>query len=191
MIVIGIDPGLSGACAVIDHNGLRAVFDLPVMKIPGVGPKALVQNKIDGRVFCALLLKHCPASEGKPTVVLEAVGTMGGANNAVQTQGSLLRSLGALETVAECLKFPLTYANTQTWKRFYGLVVPKDFTMSDSQRSADAKRRAMAKARALYPACEEISRVKDHNRAEAILLAHWWRQTNVGACAAPSLLEPV
>ncbi len=114
-------------------------------------------------------------------MVIEAVGTMGGANNAVQTQGSLLRSLGALETVAECLKFPLMYAYPQTWKRYYGLVVPKDESLTDSQRTAAAKRKAMETARALYPACTEISRVRDHNRAESILLAHWWRCTNVTA----------
>ena len=48
MIVLGIDPGLTGACAVVGHDGLRAVFDLPTMPIPGVGPKALVQRKING-----------------------------------------------------------------------------------------------------------------------------------------------
>lgn len=179
MIVIGIDPGLTGACSIVDHNGLRAVFDLPTMKIPGVGPKAMVQNKIDGRAFCALLLKHCPASEGKPTFVIEAVGTMGGANNAVQTQGSLLRSLGALETVAECLKFPVVYAHTQTWKRFYGLVVAKDVTLTDSQRTTAAKRNAMATARRLFPDCTDIGLAKHHNRSEAILIAHWWRRVNV------------
>lgn len=172
MIVIGIDPGLTGACSILDHNGLRAVFDLPTMKIPGVGPKAMVQKKIDGRAFCALLLKHCPASEAKPTFVIEAVGTMGGANNAVQTQGSLLRSLGALETVAECLKFPVTYANPQSWKRWYGLI--------DSDATPAARKaKAMTTARALFPSCSDIAQAKDHNRAEAILIAHWWRRLNV------------
>lgn len=65
--------------------------------------QAKTQRKLDGRAFCALLLKACPAAEGKPTVVIEAVATMGGQNNAVQTQGSLLRTLGAAETVPECL----------------------------------------------------------------------------------------
>lgn len=172
MLVVGCDPGLTGACAVLDHNGLRAVFDLPTMKIPGVGPKAMVQNKIDGHAFCALLLKHCPAAEGKPTIVIEAVGTMGGANNAVQTQGSLLRSLGALETVAECLKFPVVYANSQTWKRWYGLL---DASLKPTERKA----KAMATARRCFPGCTDIARAKDHNRAEAILIAHWWRRNNV------------
>lgn len=165
-LVLGIDPGLTGACAVIDHNGLRAVFDLPTMPIPGVGPKAMVQRKLDAHALCRLLLQHCPASEGKPTVVIESVSTMGGKNNAVQTQGSLLRTLGALESVVECLRFPVNYAAPQTWKRFYGLI---DSELTDTER----KRKAMECARRLYPTCAEIGRAKDHNRAESILLAHW------------------
>lgn len=164
MLIVGIDPGLTGACAVVGPQGLRGVFDLPTMPIPGVGPKALVQRKIDGRALLDLLLKTCPAGEARPTIVIEAVGTMGGANNAVQTQGSLLRSLGAIETVAECLKCPITYVSPQTWKRRYGLIDP-----NLSQK--DRKAKAMETARRCYPACADISRAKDHNRAEAILIA--------------------
>lgn len=165
MLVVGIDPGLTGACAVLGPQGLRSVFDLPTMKIPGVGPKALVQRKIDGRALLDLLLAACPAGEARPTIVIEAVGTMGGANNAVQTQGSLLRSLGAIETVAECLKCPVEYVSPQSWKRRYGLIDPK---LSHKDRKA----KAMETARRCYPACSDISRAKDHNRAEAILIAH-------------------
>lgn len=172
MLVLGIDPGLSGACAVRDHIGLRAVFDLPCMPIPDIGPKALVQRKIDGYALCKLFLKHCPTAEGKPQVVIESVGTMGGANNAVQTQGSLLRSLGAIETVAECLNWPVTYLNPQSWKRYYGLIDP-------DQSTTQRKAKAMETARRLYPSCEDIGRAKDHNRAEAILLAHHWYRNNV------------
>lgn len=167
MIVVGIDPGLTGACTVLDHNGLRAVFDLPTMAIPGVGEGAMVQRKIDGRAFCALLLKHCPPGE-KPMAVIEAVNVMGGKNNAIQTQGSLLRSLGALEAVMECLRWPLKYVPPQKWKRVYGLI---DSNLTDTQRKA----KAMECARRLYPQCNEIARAKDHNRAESLLIAHWMR----------------
>lgn len=166
-MVLGIDPGLTGACAVLDHNGLRAVFDLPTMPIPGVGPKAMVQRKLDAHALCRLLLQHCPASEGKPTAVIESVSTMGGKNNAVQTQGSLLRTLGALESVVECLRFPVNYAAPQTWKRFYGLI---DSELTDTER----KRKAMECARRLYPDCEDIGLAKHHNRAESLLIAHWY-----------------
>lgn len=160
MIIIGIDPGLTGACAVMDHNGIRAVFDLPTMPVPGAGEKALVKRKIDAKAFCQLLLKHCPAGEGKPQAVLEKVNTMGGANNAVQTQGSLMRSLGAIESVLECLGYPTKHVAPQSWKKLFGLKADK--TM------------ALEKARKLHPeAAGNLTRQKDHNRAEAVLLAHW------------------
>lgn len=178
-MVISVDPGLTGAAAVLDHNGLQAVFDLPTMPIPGVGPKAMVQRKLDGRALCTLLRKHCPASAPVASIVIEAVGTMGGQNNAIQTQGALLRTLGAIEAVAECLVMPISYANPQTWKRFYGLINhSNDTTISASARSTAAKRMAMETARSLYPACTEIARAKDHNRAEAILIGHWWLRKN-------------
>lgn len=165
-LFVGIDPGLTGACAVLDHNGLRAIFDLPTMPVPGAGPDAKVQRKLDGHALCAALLKHCPVSEGKPQVTIEAVRVMGGQNNAIQTQGSLLRTLGAVETVVECLRYPLTYAAPQSWKRHFGLIDPK---LKDTER----KRKALECARRLYPDCAEIGRAKDHNRAEALLMAHW------------------
>lgn len=166
MVVIGLDPGLSGACAVLDHNGLRAVFDLPTMRIPNIGPKALVQNKIDARALAKLLRQHCPAGEAVQSVI-EAVSTMGGQNNAVQTQGALLRTLGTVEAVLECIGWAPEYANPQTWKRFFGLI---DSDLKPAQRKA----KALECARRLYPGCNEIARAKDHNRAESILIAHWW-----------------
>lgn len=162
MIVIGIDPGLTGAVAVMDDQGVRAVFDIPTMPVPGAGPKALVKNKVDGYALCQLLLNHCPAGYGKPRVFLEKVSTMGGANNAVQTQGSLMRSLGAIESVVECLKWPLEQVAPQTWKKLYGI--------------GSDKAMALAKARELHKeAATDLKLAKHHNRAEAVLLAHWGR----------------
>lgn len=163
MIVVGIDPGLSGAVCVMDHNGVRAIFDLPTMPVPGAGPKALVKKKIDGHALCKLLLQHCPADEGKPNVFLEKVSTMGGADNAVQTQGSLMRTLGAIETVFECLDWPCQQIAPQTWKRTYGI--------------GSNKTMALEAARTLHPeAGHDLRLAKHHNRAEAVLLAHWGRK---------------
>lgn len=166
MLFIGIDPGLRGAVSVLDHNGLRAVFDLPVMKDPIAGPNAKIQRKIDSHTLAALLLNSCPASEGKPTAVIEAVATMGDKNNSVQSQGSLLRTLGALEAVLECLGWAPTYVRPQAWKKFYGLI---NADQTDTQR----KRASLECARRLYPVCGDLARAADHNRSEAILLAHY------------------
>lgn len=166
-IVVAVDPGLSGACSVLDHNGLRAVFDLPTMPIPNIGPGAKVQSKIDARGLVRLLRLHCPAGEAVRAVV-EAVTVMGGKNNAVQTQGSLLRTLGAVETVLECLGWAPAYVIPMKWKRHYGLI---DASLTPAARKAQA----LQCARRLYPQCSDIARAKDHNRAEAILIGHWMR----------------
>ncbi|MDZ7892349.1 MAG: hypothetical protein U5L73_11405 [Rhodoferax sp.] len=173
MIVISIDPGLTGACSIIDHNGLRAVFDLPTMPIPGVGPAALVKCKLDGVAFKNLLLKHCPAGESARAVI-EAVGTMGGKNNAIQTQGSLLRTLGAIETVLELLGLKPTYAHPQTWKRYFGLI--ESSTFGPKATPTQMKAKSLATARRLYPHCTEFKRARDHNRAESALLGHWMQK---------------
>lgn len=173
MIVVSCDPGLTGACAVLDQNGLRAVFDIPTMPIPGAGPKAMIRSKVDARALLKLLRQHCPAGEPVRSVV-ESVRVMagkaqGGKDNTVQSQGSLMRSLGAIETVLECLGWAPEYIHPQTWKRHFGLI---DSDLSPTQRKA----KSLACARRLYPHCAEIARAKDHNRAESILLAHHFRQ---------------
>ena len=176
MVVVSVDPGLSGACAVLDHNGLRAVFDLPTMPDGAVGPAAKIQNKVDGRALVRELRKHCPA--GEPVhAVIEAVRMLGAkrgdeagkSGNSVQSQGALFGAYRTCETVLECLGWAPEYASPQTWKRFFGLI---DSELTAAQRKA----KSLQCARRLYPFCPDIGLAKFHNRAEAILLAHWFRE---------------
>ena len=153
MICIGIDPGLSGAISFVTDRSC-VVEDLPTMPLPGNG---LISRKVDGRALAQLIRRNVPIGE-TATVFCEQVNTMGGKDNAVQTQGSLMRTLGAIEAVLECMGMAPTMLSPQKWKRFYGL-------------DAD-KKKALATARALYEAAP-LSLAKHHNRAEAILIGHW------------------
>lgn len=153
MIFIGIDPGLTGAISFVTERTC-AVEDLPTMPLPGNG---LIKRKIDGRALVALIRANVPAGE-KAEAYLELVSTMGGKDNAVQTQGSLMRSLGTIETVLECMGIKPTMLAPQKWKRFYGL-------------DAD-KKKSLEKARQLYETAP-LNLAKHHNRAEALLIAHW------------------
>lgn len=168
MITIGIDPGLTGAIAFVGPN-LCVIEDLPTMALPGSG---LVRNKIDGRALAKLVLMNVPPGE-KALVFCEQVSTMGGKNNAVQTQGSLMRTLGAIEAVFECLRMAPSMVHPQKWKRWYGLL---DSKQTDSER----KKASLLKAHALYPDTTDTSLrlAKHHNRAEALLIAHWALRTN-------------
>lgn len=173
MIIAAIDPGLSGACAVLDHNGLRAVFDLPTMVDPTAGPAAKIKSKIDARALVRQLRQHCPAGEPVQAVV-ETIRAMapkadGGKDHTAQSQGSLLRTFGTVEAVLECLGWKPQYASPQTWKRHFGLI---DKKLTATQR----KRKSLDCARRLYPDHAGIARAGDHNRAEAILIAHYFRQ---------------
>jgi len=152
-VFIGIDPGLTGAIAFVTETSCT-VEDLPTMPLPGNG---LISRKIDGRALAIMVRSHVPIGESA-AAYLEQVSTMGGKNNAVQTQGSLMRSLGAIETVLECMGLKPTMLSPQKWKRFYGL---------DS-----SKPKALAKARELYHQAP-LSLAKHHNKAEAVLIAHW------------------
>lgn len=169
-LVVSIDPGLTGACAVLDHRGVRTVFDLPTMEIPGVGENTKIKNKIDARALAKHLRTVCPADEAVQSVV-ERVQVMADRGSGLQQQGSLQRTLGAIEATLEILCWRPAYAHPQTWKRWYGLI---DGAATEHQR----KQGSLECARRLYPHCGEITRSKDHNRAEAILIGHWWMRTS-------------
>ena len=53
MIVVGIDPGVTGAIACVDSHGTCAVEDLPVIEMGGAGR---TQRKLCGRGLAELVL---------------------------------------------------------------------------------------------------------------------------------------
>ena len=157
MIIVGIDPGLTGAVAAVDSAGTCTVEDIPTVDLPGDG---LIRRRVDGLALARMLRNMVPAGHAC-MVVIEAVQTMGGKNNAVQTQGSLMRTLGAIEAAAEILRMPMQPALPRVWKRFYGL--------------GNEKGRSLEIARTLYPTAP-LKLAKHHNRAEALLLAHYGKE---------------
>jgi hypothetical protein len=156
MIVIGIDPGTTGAIACVDSRGTCAVEDLPVTQLGGQGR---TQRKLDGRALADLIHRFVPACDGWQ-VVLEDVHAMPAAKSGGAANTSLLHSKGVIEGVLGVLRMEPHLVDSRRWKGFYGL--GKD------------KGQALQKARTLYPAVQHrLARQKDHNRAEALLLAHY------------------
>ncbi len=152
MIIVGIDPGLTGAVAAVDSAGRCTVEDMPTVDLPGAG---LVRRRVDGLALARMLRNMVPAGHAC-LVVIEDVQAMGG--SAVQTMGSMMRSVGSTEAAVEILRMPIKRALPRTWKKFYGLASEK----ADSLRIA----------RELYPTAP-LKLAKHHNRAEALLLAHY------------------
>lgn len=170
MIFCGIDPGLSGACAFI-VRGVVVFEDLPTKRRQATGA---VAREIDAHEFAQILRKHMPVDQCA-LVTLELVGMLGG-NKAMQYAASLIDSVAAIRAVCEVCRFPLEFVRPATWQKFYGLgrSLTKDRDMTVAQNKAKAKIASREKAITLYPeTASSLARVKDDNRAEALLIAHY------------------
>lgn len=69
---------------------------------------------------------------------------------------------GMIQGVFAGVGIPYALLTPQNWQK--GLVMPTD--------GADSKERSLAVARRMFPACDWIGRKKDHNRSDALLMAH-------------------
>jgi len=167
--IIGIDVGLTGALASLDESGeLRYFADLPVAQSGSV-------KWIDGGKLLTMLFK-ARAGEAARVVVeymhafplnregdTERDGRARGNNlHAASMKGAVLGSTLAIIQVAQ---LPCELVVPQKWKRALGLMMP-------NASYADRKAASLEMARQLFPKAN-LSRAKDHGRAEAILIAHY------------------
>lgn len=156
MIVIGIDPGVTGAIGFIDHRS-AVVLDLPTVEIPGNGRS---KRKLCGRGLAEIIRRYVPAGE-TAMVVLEDVHAMPSTSSGSAANTSLMHSKGVIEGVLGVLRLDIQLVNSRKWKGFYGL---------DSDKA-----KGLATARRLWPdlAVSSIKLAKHHNRAESLLIANY------------------
>ena len=169
MIVIGIDIGLTGAACAIERNGAR-VEDLPTKPDGANG-----SHRLDGRGVILLLRQLMPADR-VAVAALEDVRPRPNPSRgtSIVTEGGLMRSRGIIEAACDIAGIRMLWVQPQSWKRFYGLLGKHD-------DKAKAKAAARALACELYPAAaDRLARVKDQNRAEAILIGHYARAKELG-----------
>ena len=142
--VCGIDPGLTGAIAMLNGHGV-ALFDLPVTR-----------GEING---LALHAELALANEVDPitAVFLEETHAMpGNGSKANFSQGF---TMGAIVTAVRMASLPLHRVAPSTWKTKMGL----------RGKTKDASRHLASE---LWPG-SEFKLVKHHNRAEAALIARY------------------
>ena len=150
-MVVGIDPGLSGALAFLFEDGTYSgVFDMPVMAAGKTG-----RQQVNAAALVEWMKKVYPPDRA----VLEHVAAM--PKQGVSSVFSFGQSFGIILGVLAALEIPVELVRPNVWKKAYGL--GKD------------KEEARARAIQLYPAAP-LSRKKDAGRAEALLLARYGRQ---------------
>lgn len=177
MIIIAVDPGLTGGLALVTENGLQALVDMPVMvrsKSRVKGKNGQMRDKESNQVNASALteiLREWTADHDRNEihVFIEKCQAMPGSikgNPKAQSSAgtfSLGLSAGIIEGVVAARGLPHTLVHPATWKAALKL-------------NGKDKNQVRARAIQLYPTAS-LHRVKDHNRAEALLIAHYGHQT--------------
>ena len=160
MIHLAFDPGTSGALAVLTPapDWRCEIRDLPIAVREG---KRRQTRHIDAVQLEAVLRAALPSGY-RVTATVEDVFTIPGKGSNVHSTDSLVESRSTVEAVCRLLGYDVQRVRPQTWQRFYGL------------KGGD-KKASIACAQRLYPQAD-ITLVKHHNRAEALLIAHWARR---------------
>ena len=157
MVLVGIDPGVSGALCIIKDKKVSMVCDMPTM-IDGTKTK----KQINAVELANILSRENITSNDK--VILESVSAMPG--QGVTGMFSFGQSFGAIKGVCAALKLPLILVRPVKWKKHFNLL----------NSDKDASR---TKVIEMYPyIASEVSRKKDSNKADAILLAKYYLETS-------------
>lgn len=147
MRVLGIDPGLSGAYAVLEYGALITAADFPII---GSGKR----HRIDGGAFADALRPLLPVGYA----CIEQVGAM--PKQGVSSTFKFGFSAGQILGVIEALEIPIMWVTPPRWKR-------------DLRLSSD-KEASRCRAIEWWPnERARFARKKDHQRAEAALIARW------------------
>lgn len=151
-MIIGIDPGISGAIAMLRDNGvLIDVVDMPVTaKTRGKG------NQVNAVLLGDYLRSVIKNRDETLRVAIEAVGAMPG--QGVTSMFGFGRSMGVIEGAVAAFSLPVEYVTPQRWKKLHGLV----------GKDKDASRTLVLQK---YPNHSgSFSRKKDNGRADAVLI---------------------
>lgn len=173
MLTIGIDPGLTGAFAFIDHHGcLVACEDMWTIGIPEAGPNTTIKREIDVLSMWEALRHHVKADDAA-MAVMEHTSSIG-KKQGEQAKLSLAASKASCVAVLRLANLDVHRVTPRSWKAFYGITEPaKGAADRAGKKLPDGKKQALALARKFWPGCDAFLREKDHNRAEAALIARY------------------
>ena len=159
MKIIGIDPGLSGAIAVLENNQVLNIFDIPVMSEGKKNKRQL------NSALLVNLLKENINKEEEVAVVVEQVNAMPG--QGVTSMFNFGQTFGALKGICAALELPIFFVRPSKWKKYFELI----------NSSKDASR---TKAIEMYPKLSnQLSKKKDVNKSDAILIARFFSETRL------------
>lgn len=159
---IGIDVGVTGCVAAIDGKtgAFIGLHDLPLIEVG-------VWKFVDGPQLLSMLSDLRAGDNAR--AYMEYAGGMGGPTFGKTAIASVNRMAGSIFATVMLAGLPIELVSPAKWKRDFGLTKKADDTL-------DVKAKSLGLARMKFPAAADtLTRAKDHNRAEALLLAEYGR----------------
>ena len=159
MLVIGIDPGISGSICFFNEGKIIDVVEMPTMTEGKKNKKqvngAQIFNEISERI------KKLDKRDIK--IVIEQVSAMPG--QGVTSMFNFGQSYGILKGICSAMQLPMYFVRPAKWKKYFNLI--------NSEKDASRTR-----AIEIFPYfSSQLSRKKDSNKADAILIASFYYET--------------
>ena len=159
MLIIGIDPGISGAICFFEDGQVKEIIDMPVM---AEGKKN--KRQVNGPQTYNEISKRINKFPKKDIiVVIEQVSAMPG--QGVTSMFNFGQSFGVLKGICSAMQLSMFFIRPAKWKKYFGLIK----TEKDASRT---------KVIEIFPYIySELSRKKDSNKADAVLIASFFYNT--------------
>ena len=159
MLIIGIDPGISGAICFFEDGQVKEIIDMPVM---ADGKKN--KRQVNGPQTYNEISKRINTFPKKDIiVVIEQVSAMPG--QGVTSMFNFGQSFGVLKGICSAMQLSMFFIRPVKWKKYFGLIK----TEKDASRT---------KVIEIFPyISSELSRKKDSNKADAVLIASFFYNT--------------
>ena len=159
MLVIGIDPGISGSICFFKDGIIKDVVEMPTMT---EGKKN--KKQVNGpQIFNEISEKIKNMDKRNIKVVIEHVTAMPG--QGVTSMFNFGQSFGILKGICSAMQLSIYFVRPAKWKKYFNLINSK----KDASRT---------RAIEIFPYySSNLSRKKDSNKADAILIASYFFET--------------
>ena len=159
MLIIGIDPGISGSICFLEDGIIKDVLEMPTMTEGKKNKKQVNGSQIYNEIFFRI-----KTSEKKNIkVVIEQVSAMPG--QGVTSMFNFGQSFGILKGICSAMQLPIYFVRPAKWKKYFNLIN----SVKDASRT---------RAIEIFPYfSSNLSKKKDSNKADAILLASYFHET--------------
>ena len=159
MLIIGIDPGISGSICFLDNGKILDVIEMPIMT-DGKKNKKQVNGS---QVYNEITKRIKQIEKNQIRVVIEHVSAMPG--QGVTSMFNFGQSFGILKGICTAMQLPMYFVRPTKWKKYFNLL--------NSEKDASRTR-----AIEIFPYfSSQLSRKKDSNKADAILIASFYHET--------------